>query len=169
MRRINQHRLNKSFDNAKCVIKSFSGAKIKDLQHYVIPPLKEETPDVVIIHIGSNNVTYNNLDSDPIVIAKDIIQIGERCVEYGVKDIIFSSIFAKHSVKLSAFIRRINDELRDLCVLHNFSFLSNDNILRKHLCGDGVHLNFSGTNILAGNMVDFLKKFVLTVNRNNLG
>ena len=42
--------------------------------------------------------------------------------------------------------------------------MSNDNIIRKHLCGDGVHLTTSGTNILAGNIVDFIKEFILNVN-----
>ena len=164
LRRINKNRLNNSFKNAKCVIKSFSGAKIDDLQHYAIPPLEQEKPDIAVIHVGSNNVTYDNLGDDPNVIAEKIIQIGQRCIEYGVKDVIISSIFVKHSLKLSAFIRKINDELRVLCELCNFKFVSNDNIIRKHLCGDGVHLTTSGTNILAGNIVDFIKEFILNVN-----
>ena len=101
-----------------------------------------------MIHVGSNNVTYDNLGDDPNVIAEKIIQIGQRCIEYGVKDVIISSIFVKHSLKLSAFIRKINDELRVLCALCNFKFESNDNIIRKHLCRDGVHLTTWGTNIL---------------------
>ena len=135
------------------------GLKIKNLQHYVIPPLEEEKPDIAVIHIGSNNVTYNNLDNDSTVIAK---QIGERCIEYGMKDIVTSSIFVKHSVKLSAFIRKINDELRELCVMHNCSFVSNDNALRKHLCGDGVHLNLSGTYILAGNRTLYVRQGLIS-------
>lgn len=168
LRRINKKRLNYSFENAKCVIKSFSGAKIQDLQHYIIPPLKEEKPDIAVIHIGSNNVTYNNLDNDPTVVAENIIKIGQSCIEYGVKDIVISSIFIKNSLKLSAFIRKINDELRVLCTLHNFSFVSNDNIFRKHLCGDGVHLDISGTNILAENIVNFMKEFILTAHIDDL-
>ena len=162
--RINKNRLNNSFKNAKCVIKSFSGAKIDDLQHYAIPPLEQEKPDIAVIHVGSNNVTYDNLGDDPNVIAEKIIQIGQICIEYGVKDVIISSIFVKHSLKLSAFIRKINDELRVLCELCNFKFVSNDNIIRKRLCGGGVHLTTSGTNILAGNIVDFIKEFILNVN-----
>ena len=46
----------------------------------------------------------------------------------------------------------------------NFKFVSNDNIIRKHLCGDGLHLTTSGTNILVGNIVDFIKEFILNVN-----
>ena len=99
-----------------------------------------------------------------MLLLKRSFQIGQRCIEYGVKDVIISSIFVKHSSKLSAFIRKINDELRVLCELCNFKFESNDNIIRKHLCGDGVHLTTSGTNILAGNIVDFIKEFILNVN-----
>ena len=55
-----------------------------------------------------------------MLLLKRSFQIGQRCIEYGVKDVIISSIFVKHSLKLSAFIRKINDELRVLCELCNF-------------------------------------------------
>ena len=40
--------------------------------------------------------------------------------------------------------------------------ISNDNISRTHLWKDGIHLEDLGTNILAGNFVDFLNRFVLS-------
>ena len=168
LRRINRIRLNKSFKNAKAVIKSFSGAKVQDLQHYVIPPLEEEKPDVAVIHIGSNNASYNRLDVDPAVIAGNIIEVGKKCIEYGVQDVVVSSVFVKNSIKLSAFIRKVNDELRTLCSSQNFHFVSNDNIIRKYLCSDGVHLSDSGTELLAGNIVKFLNEVVLNVNINEV-
>ena len=54
-----------------------------------------------------------------------------------------------------------------ICVyiyLYKYFFICYDNIIRKHLCGDVVHLTTSGTNILAGNIVDFIKEFILNVN-----
>ena len=42
-----------------------------------------------------------------------------------------------------------------------FHFVSNGNILRKHLCKDGADLNDEGTNIFAGNIVDYIRHFIL--------
>ena len=164
VRRLNRHRLNQSFDHAKSILKAFSGAKIQDLEHYIVPHLSEEKPDIAVIHIGSNNVTYNSLDKNVTDVAMSIIQIAQKCVNYGVKDIVISSVFIKDSLKLSAFIRRLNDELRILCTEHNFHFVSNDNINRKYICGDGVHLTNAGTELFARNVVNFLNDFILSVN-----
>ena len=77
---------------------------------------------------------------------------------------VISGIFVKDSIRLSAFIRKVNDELCELCPTNNFRFVSNDNI-RKHLCGDGVHLSDLGTNIFAGNIVNYLNRNILGINQ----
>ena len=46
--------------------------------------------------------------------------------------------------------------------MNGFGFISNDNISRTHLWKDGMHLEDLGTNILAGNSVDFLNWFILS-------
>ena len=44
---------------------------------------------------------------------------------------------------------------------NGFHFVSNGNILWKHLCKDGVHLTGEGTNIFADNIVDYIRHFTL--------
>ena len=78
---------------------------------------------------------------------------------------VISGIFVKDCIRLSAFIRKVNDELCELCSTNNFHFVSNDNIIRKHLCGDGVHLSDLGTNIFAGNIVNYLNRNILGINQ----
>ena len=56
----------------------------------------------------------------------------------------------------------MNDSLREQCVLNRFGFISNDNISRTHLWKNGIHLKDLGTNIVAGNFVDFLNRFILS-------
>ena len=56
----------------------------------------------------------------------------------------------------------MNDSLREQCVLNGFGFISNVNISWANLWKDGVHLEDLGTNILAGNFVDFLNRFTLS-------
>ena len=39
--------------------------------------------------------------------------------------------------------------------------MSNGNILRKHLCKDGLRLTDEGANIFAGEIVDYIRHFIL--------
>ena len=43
---------------AKSFVKYFSGAKTQDLHHYIILSLLKEKPDIVFIHLDSNNITH---------------------------------------------------------------------------------------------------------------
>ena len=67
----------------------------------------KEKPDIVVIHIGSNNITrriFEDFNADKL--AYEVIDIGKMCRQYGVKDVIFSSIFVKDSIKLGKMINK---------------------------------------------------------------
>ena len=70
----------------------------------------------------------------------------------------------KESIRLSSLIRRVNNELCVVCSIKKFHFISNDNITRKCLFGDGVRLTVAGINILVGNIVNYLNEVVLDLN-----
>ena len=72
------------------------------------------------------------------------------------------SILSKKNIALICLIQEVNNSLREQCILNGFGFISNDNISRTHLWKDGIHLEDLGTNILAGNFVDFLNRFILS-------
>ena len=77
---------------------SFRGATINRLDHFITPVLEEDRSEIVIIHIGSNDMTHNTINStDAKSISKRIIDIGKKCLLYGVKEVIISSIFIKDS------------------------------------------------------------------------
>ena len=78
------------------------------------------------------------------------------------KEVVISSILPKRNIALTRLIRQVNDSLREQCVLSGFGFISSDNISRTHLWKDGIHLEDLGTNILAGNFVDFVNRFMLS-------
>ena len=52
------YEISKSLKNCKTYVKSFSGAKIRDMQEYVKPTL-QENPDQIIIHVGTNLASIN--------------------------------------------------------------------------------------------------------------
>ena len=139
-----------------------ASVELKRLDYFITPTL-EDRPDIVIIHIGSNDITHNIVGQ---VDVKDnvnrIINIGKKCLSYGVKEVIVSSIFIKKQFKLARIIRQVNDLLHDECKINNFQFISNDNITREVLWRDGLHLNNDGTYIFASNLADFLNDFIFS-------
>ena len=76
-------------------------------------------------------------------------------VERGVQDVVISSILPKNNIKLSKEIRQVNDHLEEFCKDNDVHFLSNNNVNRNFICGDGVHLEKKGTLVLASNFVNF--------------
>ena len=124
------------------------------MNHYILPTLHEDHPNVILLHICSNDI--NNQKKDRINTEKltgDIINIGKSCIDLGVKEVVISSILPKKNIALR---------------MNGFGFISNDNISRTHLWKDGIHLEDLGTNILAGNFVDFLNRFILSKSSEHL-
>ena len=74
-------------------MKLVSGTKIQDLKHYITLLLEHGNPDIAVIHIGSNNLSYNNLDIDASMLAENIIKIGKKCIDYGVEEVVISFVF----------------------------------------------------------------------------
>ena len=105
IRRIKRNLFNNSLCEGKAHLNGFNGANIKRLDHFITPTLVEDRPDIVIIHIGSNDITHNIVGQ---VDVKDnvnrIINIGKKCLSYGVKEVIISSIFIKKHFKLTRII-----------------------------------------------------------------
>ena len=125
--------------------------------NHILPTLHEDQPDVVLLHIGSNDI--NNQTKDRINAKKltgDTINIGKSCLDLGVKEVVIS-ILPNKNISLTRLIRQVNDSLREQCVLNGFGFISNDNISRPHLW----NLEDLGTNILAGNFLHILNRFIL--------
>ena len=105
------------------------------MNHYILATRRKDHPNVILLHIGSNDI--NNEKKDRINTEKltgDIINIGKSCIDLGVKEVVISSILPKKNIALR---------------MNGFGFISNDNISRTHLWKDGIHLEDLGTNIEA--------------------
>ena len=77
LKRINKRQfkkdLGKRFSNFKC----FSGANTKQLNCYIVPTLVDETPQTLVIHISSNDITKMNYKTMKLQdVAQRIIDIG---------------------------------------------------------------------------------------------
>ena len=127
IRRVKRDKLQNSFDNVKSFVRYFSDAKTHDLRHHIIPSLLKAKPNIVVIHVGSNNITHRIFEDFKVdKLAAEIINFGQICRQYGVKDVIFSFIFVKNSIKLG--ISQVNETVTKKCEENGLHFDSDDNI-----------------------------------------
>jgi lysophospholipase L1-like esterase len=152
--------------------KSFPGATSLDLNnHYMLPHLKQNVPDIAIIHAGVNDIlklhgdSEGGLKSSEIdIICNNIIQCGHVCKQYGVDNVCISSLLPGKYTKFQASVIFINHKLDSMCRDVGFDFFRNDNIIYvKPTPGndglfykDGLHLNAAGRQILMNNFIDYL-------------
>ena len=92
----------------KRIQKFFGRATVQDVHHYVLPSIvKDDKPDIVAIHIRSNNIKFNK-DIDAQQLANSITYIGKICKSQGIIYILISSILVKQSIKSGKIIAQIN-------------------------------------------------------------
>ena len=112
------------------------------MEHYTNPSLTEQKPDVaLIIIISGNDISYKNLENvDAGELARSIVNLGEKCSESRVSDIVVAGNLAKKNLKVGAVIRKVKGALDDLCKSVHFRFMSNSEITRDFLYNEGVCL-----------------------------
>ena len=128
-------------------------ATAKRLGQHVLLILKEDKPDSVLLHIGTNDVNHHNLYAvSTEKLASDIIEIDRTCKAFNVKEVFISSVLCRNEVILSSQINRTNELLNKLCKENDFNYISNSNITPSHLSKNGIHLNDIGTFKLGDNL-----------------
>ena len=147
-----------SADGNLPIFRSFSGTNSKQLDHYIIPTFVDDKLDVVLLNVGTtNDILINANDTE---LANNIINIGLNCKNHGVSKVFILSILVKKNPKLNPVIRKVNDQLRELCEINGFLFIDNDIITTDHLWRDGIHLQDIGTNVLSRNFYQVLNNFL---------
>ena len=67
--------------------KTFPGVNSVHMNHHIIPTLLEDKPDIVIVHVGINDV-LNRFNQDQII--KNIQQMCITCKNFNVNQVIIS-------------------------------------------------------------------------------
>ena len=112
-----------------------------------------EIQSLTMIHESQPVKSTSESETAVKCIAKNIITIALLCKEYGVSEVVVSSVLPKRNIKLSKLIRQVNDRLYDLCKINNIYFLSNDSISWNFICDDRHQ---KGSLILASNFATFI-------------
>ena len=78
----------------------FNSANTEKLNYYIVRILVDETPQTVVIHVDSNDITKMNYKTMNIQdLSQGIIDVGLNCKSYGVRTIAISSILTKSRIK----------------------------------------------------------------------
>ena len=104
------------------ISKVFLALQLNQLHHYSLPTL-DENPDVVIIHVGINDLisVYENNKTPENEIADEIIKIGKKCADKGVETVFISSLVFNQRVEWKR-IEIINEQLKRNCMNQGFIF-----------------------------------------------
>ena len=137
----------------KIKVRFLPGAKTEDLQYHLIPYLKKKL-DNIIIHIGTNDNPYNSED----LIYKEFLNV-KKTINKHHPD-------CKNIIVLSPIIRTDKQEANKILKKYT-SILKKEEkkvifqniIMPSHLNKDGLHLNFNGSTVLAGNLLSRIRMF----------
>ena len=121
---IDEKRLSQKYGNVK--VFHFSGARIEDLNHYIVPIIKNK-PDYLILHVGTNDATTNSsrkIVDDLLMLKINISKQLPNC------RIFLSKPTIRHDHgKANPTIRNVNKHLENL----ELQCIDNNNINAEHL------------------------------------
>ena len=135
--------------NEKIYIKTFPGATVQDMEHYIKPSLKFKN-DLLIIHTGTNSLRSTKGAED---IANEIMNLA-KSIKNETNEIMISGIIPRRD-RLNTKGSKVNDFLQTLCTINNIHFIKHSNISSTHhLNAGGLHLNIKGTYKVAENLLN---------------
>ena len=98
------------------------GATIKQMETYVKPIIQDDTPDVVILHIGCNDISNKNMSANDI--AEGIINIGRYCKEHNVNNVTISSLICRSQKHFQHRVNAVNTMLMNGCKNYGLCLLN---------------------------------------------
>ena len=154
IKHLDKRRLQRSITKShKVRTETYSGANIAAMKHHIKPCL-ESQPDKIILHVGTNDID----NKEATEIAEGIAEIGQLVKQVSSKTEIAISQIVNRTDKtgITKKINEVNENLAHYCKLNKWGLIRHDNITSKHLNSYGLHLNRSGTAVLAKNITSFL-------------
>ena len=86
---IRRKEFNSKLNKCSTPFRPFIGATLKQMGTYVNPILNDDTPDVLTLHIGCNDIGNKQFTENEI--SEWIVNIGRQCKESNVNDVFISS------------------------------------------------------------------------------
>ena len=147
--------INRKLDYQRNVyVRQFSGAKTKCMNDYVKPCTRENDPDHIIFHVGTNDIPSTKT---PECIAQSISDLAKSVLSENC-NVSVSNIIPRND-QWNNKVREVTDCSARLCKNENISLIDHSRSIvpRKHLNSGKLHLNVRGTNKLRDNFVKYIK------------
>ena len=137
-------------------VRPFSGAKVSCMVDHVKPTLRDEKPDHIILHTGTNDLRSEKTSSN---IAKSIVDLAMSLKSSGSSVIVSGIIPRFDNLKNKASV--VNNRLALMCKDRKVPFVSHSETIdsSKHLNESKLHLNHNGIKVFAEKFSVFLKSF----------
>ena len=133
-------------------VSSFSGATSDHLKHHIMPTINSNPPDMIIMHIGSNDLTKGG---DTTANIQWIINKVRKCASH-TKIVLSSLIMRRDKTNIEKHANELNVKLKQLCDENLIDFIDNSNIDESCLGKKKLHPNKKGKAFLANNFKHYL-------------
>ena len=136
------------------IIRTFPGATVKDMVDYIKPSLRLQ-PAHIIIHVGTNDLKSSEVKT----LSENISKLCDEIYNFNPKiDITLSQIITRtDSPGINEKVAQLNNLLKGLCEARNLGIISHENIDERGLDIFGLHLNRSGSGIMARNLINCIQ------------
>ena len=111
---IRRKEFNSKLNKCNTRFRPFIGATLKQMKKYVKPILNDDTPDVLILHIGWNDISNKQLTETEIT--EWIVKIGRQCKESNVNDVFISSLICRAQKRLNDKVIAVSNILNKTCL-----------------------------------------------------
>ena len=137
----------------RVTVRSFPGATVGDMKHYLQPSLQLK-PSEIVLHVGTNDLR----DRSSRDVAEQIVDLGN----------LVSSSSPDTKVTISALTQRYDEEclgkkvtdcnkvIKSFCNQNGWGFVKHPNIDESCVNNQKLHLNKKGIAILASNLVNHI-------------
>ena len=142
--------MNKKLNNKhKVFVRSFSGAKTTCMRDYIKPCLRENSPEHVVLHVGTNDLpSVKPADS----IARSIITLAQEVIAE--KRSVSTSNIIPRNDKWNNKVFEVNSCLKKIDYLDSSININP----RRHLNNSKLHLKNKGSGKLLQTFVTIIKK-----------
>ena len=127
-------------------VKSIPGATTKGMKHHIKGCLEDNSPDSVILHVGTNNLKNKASAED---ITNDIMDVA--IFIWNEKTSVYVSGLTVRNDRLNDKGKNVNSLLKRRCEEEKICFVGNTKINVAMLNNSGQHLNERGTTRLVNN------------------
>ncbi|CAB4016688.1 Hypothetical predicted protein [Paramuricea clavata] len=134
--------------------RSFPGKRVEEIHDEIDNIQMNDELSYVIIHVGTNNLSSESVDSCVRKIQKLALKTRRK---FQNSKIGISSIIHRDDINVSAKLSAVNGKLKEMANNDDFVFIDNSRIDGTCLNGSKLHLNAKGSAYLANNFIKFIR------------